>query len=887
MARASNDFPWAGSLAWPLAPFALIVNDLTLPFEGKLVRPPAVFLPGGEMGSEHGIYERYRRYFLLQDESTDTIESFENTAVSLPAAEFSTFNAMFEKLQEIFANLGDPKAIERLIVSCPQIVARDSNLLGSIAWALRYLDLPGNEFLVPHKIDLPQNLNALEAFYLYGEALLSTSELRGTDPSVHAFNELLQLDAITENVQADRNNATGLLVVCSFFADHVPDALLFFPVRTDIDEDATWRIAHAFQGLSRLILEDRQAWLYRWMNKLGGAIDRNLEAALSNWSSCKALTLRGRALRDRVDQFDAKERAKEWAKIFSWEAIAHIAAVLSFADDSKVPSIVDWLSQFSDGEILNAHFQEFWTTVGVETETTLAIGETAPAIHNHRIAKPRQQLIERFISRSWEVTRRSIEALEQGRLKGLLSIKTTADLRSIAFWSPLNARIILVGAPGGGKGAAARDYHEYFLQRTLAGSKGKRSDDFSTAANSKRLPRYLKSVKDSVVDVFRLPAAIDLATLAELRVFFLKQISGTKWWDWPKCTAAVHGCGLECVAYLNTGVLASVPVACNKCPCFKFVGDISLPRPDIADAARLAASAYLLRFHRKLQSCRKAAAARAREESHHKNWEFNLVQVTCGNFGTDGAELLAALRQLFGHVDDKGMPHPGLFQTCAYFGGTLFLDEIADAPVRVQDNLLLALEEGKVSRIGWEAVKEDVSKIRIVAATYKDLREAVKSYRETVHTGRPNGFRPDLLTRLAQNPPVLVEPVSNYFAYQDAVRDRVVYRMEFATLMAALTHEKLAKTGGRTVDAAELQARWQRIYDRIDSFLDDFVRARLSFQPTSESDKRQQATSRISMRFFNSIVDIFCAAKGEDEREAVAYVLDRYVPSMLTYLLEQ
>ena len=83
--------------------------------------------------------------------------------------------------------------------------------------------------------------------------------------------------------------------------------------------------------------------------------------------------------------------------------------------------------------------------------------------------------------------------------------------------------------------------------------------------------------------------------------------------------------------------------------------------------------------------------------SKKPDWSFNLLQVNCGILGGENRELAEAIERLFGKFGSHETTMPGLFQTCSYMGGTLFLDEIADAPVRVQDNLLRPLEEGEVS----------------------------------------------------------------------------------------------------------------------------------------------------------------------------------------------
>jgi two-component system response regulator HydG len=94
--------------------------------------------------------------------------------------------------------------------------------------------------------------------------------------------------------------------------------------------------------------------------------------------------------------------------------------------------------------------------------------------------------------------------------------------------------------------------------------------------------------------------------------------------------------------------------------------------------------------------------------------------------------------ELFGHV--KGAftgavaSRPGLFAEA--HRGTLFLDEIGDLPMSLQSKLLDVLERGIVRPVGSE--KEHAVDVRIIAATNRDLREAV----------RTGAFREDLLYRL-------------------------------------------------------------------------------------------------------------------------------------------
>ncbi len=94
--------------------------------------------------------------------------------------------------------------------------------------------------------------------------------------------------------------------------------------------------------------------------------------------------------------------------------------------------------------------------------------------------------------------------------------------------------------------------------------------------------------------------------------------------------------------------------------------------------------------------------------------------------------------ELFGH--ERGAftgatnRNQGRFEQAA--GGTLFLDEIGDMPPEAQTRLLRVLQEGEFTTVGGRVpIKANV---RIVAATHRDLRQAI----------RAGTFREDLFYRL-------------------------------------------------------------------------------------------------------------------------------------------
>lgn len=101
--------------------------------------------------------------------------------------------------------------------------------------------------------------------------------------------------------------------------------------------------------------------------------------------------------------------------------------------------------------------------------------------------------------------------------------------------------------------------------------------------------------------------------------------------------------------------------------------------------------------------------------------------------------------ELFGHA--KGsftgaiQRKRGLFEEAD--GGTLFLDEIGDMNVQLQSKLLRVIQERKVRAVG-ENIDRPVN-VRIVAATHKDLKAAIREGR----------FREDLFYRLSVIPIVI------------------------------------------------------------------------------------------------------------------------------------
>ena len=128
----------------------------------------------------------------------------------------------------------------------------------------------------------------------------------------------------------------------------------------------------------------------------------------------------------------------------------------------------------------------------------------------------------------------------------------------------------------------------------------------------------------------------------------------------------------------------------------------------------------------------KEVTARTIHENSNRN-NKNFIAVDCGAIPKE-----LATSEFFGHL--KGSFTGAIQDKIGHFeaanGGTLFLDEIGNLSYENQIQLLRAIQERKIKKVG--STEEVAIDVRIISATNEDLQEAVIK----------NSFREDLYHRL-------------------------------------------------------------------------------------------------------------------------------------------
>ncbi|MHB1309760.1 MAG: sigma-54-dependent transcriptional regulator [Limisphaerales bacterium] len=149
--------------------------------------------------------------------------------------------------------------------------------------------------------------------------------------------------------------------------------------------------------------------------------------------------------------------------------------------------------------------------------------------------------------------------------------------------------------------------------------------------------------------------------------------------------------------------------------------------------------------------------------------EQALVEVNCPALPETLAE-----SELFGHergsFTDARSARMGLFEAAS--GGTLFLDELSSLSLPVQAKVLMAIEDGRIRRIGGN--KSLPVDVRLIAASNRDLRQQVEA----------GQFREDLYHRLDLfriRIPSLRERAADILPLADTLMKRICRRHRVAT----------------------------------------------------------------------------------------------------------
>jgi DNA-binding NtrC family response regulator len=141
------------------------------------------------------------------------------------------------------------------------------------------------------------------------------------------------------------------------------------------------------------------------------------------------------------------------------------------------------------------------------------------------------------------------------------------------------------------------------------------------------------------------------------------------------------------------------------------------------------------------------------------------------------AELFGTARGAYSGAVER----PGRFEHA--HGGTLFLDEIGNVPLEVQRMLLLALEAGRVTRLG-ESTPRPVD-VKLIAATHADLQAAV----------RAGSFRADLYARLNPAASLRLVPLRERLEDLEALMQSFVRRAFTSGADRGLLGDYLVATG--------------------------------------------------------------------------------------------
>ena len=698
------------------------------------------------------------------------------------------------------------------------------------------------------------------------------------------------LDILKEGNMLPPNKMSGIanFMPISFYYDHVPDLTTVFLI-----DFLTVTPARHLVGLTYAMKEARKASLFDWVGRLADTVMKMEKVEdfdfLKKYAHLKAHYTSCQEQSDKSPD----EALKKLRVIYARESLEWMARVLAFVETSpeeandpknKAETFLDYGIHGNNNNSLtvspvlsevansNPRKEKTWQKLLGKKDVQVARFDRSLA---------RLKFIHDFLEESAVTINSALDVKGVVKIKGSKSVSLKADLLRHVRLNPMTGKVLLLGEPGGGKGITASNFHSLSIEEIRN--------------NDRLLKETIEAVADKLVSIFMLPKAQEILSApvsekgvraSKLLAFVKAQLQGTMWWRWDmpendKYKNDKHkprGPSLwDCrsdglcprvpsdFANILDGELEYEP--CESCPLKSHV-EILRPKFKPLNLIQNTKSIRLSIQFMAHYLARLLYAVYGLGNNPKPKDRWNYVPILCGVLASQGPEFISSMRKLFGTAENVETPLPGLFQTASYMAGTIFLDEIADCPIKIQDNLLGPLEEKKVVRLGWESIEEDVSNIRIVAATHKDLRVLVKQYRATLDSDTPRGFRPDLLSRLALFPPVYPSSVTDYLLYDNKNNmERNTNRMEFVSIM----HEILRKkTGDVKHPDDDLRRRFlENLFDTVDKYIKDTM-AMMDFPEARFSEIRKDLVKKITTRLFVGVIDALALAEKQAEHFAEA-----------------
>jgi len=625
--------------------------------------------------------------------------------------------------------------------------------------------------------------------------------------------------------------------------------------------------------------EARKSLLFDWVGRLSETIMK-----MDNRESFKFLSKHSH-LKDYHEKLEkgykeSLDKTKKQLRImYARESLEWMARVLAFLETSPENAAGDGdpktFMDYSENMELAVSSSLKKTENSTERNEILwgrFLSKNDPQGDSFQRSGARLRFIREFLEESTATINSVLDAEGVVKIKGSKSAALKADLLRHVRLNPLTGKILLFGEPGGGKGLTAEQYHKLAIEEITS--------------KPHLLKKTIKEIWKRLLNILMLPKAREILddfdekkTKTRLLGFVKAQLQGTQWWQWDipgslseKKDSLEWPCGKNALCSATIMVIGSDNKKfldhhkfCDTCPLrlhhfykpsesyLTYSIPSSIPTKIIGDSVR-----FLLHYLARLMY-----AVYGMGNNPKAAVDQNHIQILCGVLANQGPEFLSSMRRLFGTAEGVEMPLPGLFQTASYMGGTIFLDEIADAPIKIQDNLLGPLEEKKVSRLGWESIKEDVGNIRIIAATHKDLRARVKQYRSTLDSENLQGFRPDLLSRLILFPPVYPTSVTEYFLYEDGDDEkRELYRMEFISIMREIFKNKSKDL--KSPDDHRRSRFLKNLYNVVDRYIKNTMRM-MDFSESRSPEIKKDLVGKITMRLFVGIIEEVILAEKQAE----------------------